>query len=151
MTQTKRWIWNRYFHFKKDDQESRDKAEVLRYQIAENLMKTLESKSRLSIIAKDKNEANSYLTLRGFVNFNNSMNRERVKRMIGRYSNCKPAVFGDTIMLTKYFVIDKHLSVGGVLPSQGNNGSKTMKAYATDAKWLVKVLLDEVSKQNFDK
>ena len=53
-------------------------------------------------------------------------------------------------MLTKYFCVDKHLIVTGKIPSQGNNGIKTMKSYATDARWIVKTLLENFYKQDFD-
>lgn len=48
----------------------------------------------------------------------------------------------------KFFHIEKHLTVTGRLPCQGNNGHKTTKAYATDAKWIVKTFLDQIDKQD---
>ena len=150
MSSTKRWIWNRYFHYKSGDQESRDKAEAICYQTAGCLAKLLEGKSRLSIIAKGENKVNSYLMLRGFCNLNSTCAKQHVKKLIGKYSNCKPAVFSDVIMLMKYFFLDRHLMVTGRIPSQGNNSTKTMKSYATDARFLVKTLLEEIEKQDFD-
>ena len=64
------------------------------------------------------------------------------------YSNCKPSTFGDVVHLMKYFHIDKDLTVTGKLPAQGNNGKKTMKSYAVDAKWIIKTLREQIDKND---
>ena len=97
MTTTKNWVWNLYFHYKGD--EGRNKAEARRYETLIYLSKLLEGKSRFSVIAKDENKPNSCLLLRGYMNLNNNCNKEYVRKLLGKYSNCKPSIFGDVVNL----------------------------------------------------
>ena len=67
-----------------------------------------------------KNKTNSCLLLRGYMNLNNTCNEGHAKKLLGKFSNCKPTVFGDVVMLMKLFHVNKQLTVTGRLPAQGN-------------------------------
>ena len=75
------------------------------------LKRMLESKARFSVIAKDKNKANSCLLLRGYMNLNNGCTQGYAKKLLGKNSNCKPSIFGDVVHLMKCFHIDKDITV----------------------------------------
>ena len=150
MTTTKNWMINLYFHYKEGDDESKEKAQMRRYESAVYLKKLFEKRSRFSVIARDENKTNKCLLLRGYVNLHNGCKFKHIKNLIGKHSNAKPAGFGDVVMLMKYWTIDKQVVVTGRLPSQGNNGSKRMQPYATDARWILKTLSEEMKKPDFD-
>lgn len=148
MTQTKNWIFNVHFHHK--GAKGKEKAETTRCKSIVCLRRLLEDKSRFSVIAKDENKANSCLLLRGYMNLHNTCKKECAKKLLGKHSNCKPSIFGDVVNLMKYFHIDKQLTMMGRLPAQGNNGAKRMKSYATDAKWIMKTLVEQIDEQDFE-
>ena len=75
-----------------------------------------ENRSRFSVIAKDENKVNSCPLLRGYMNLKSTCTARHAKKLLGRYSNCKPSIFGDVVNLMKYFHIDKQLTVTGKLP-----------------------------------
>lgn len=148
MATTKNWIFNVYFHYK--GAKGKEKAETRRYETLVYLKKLLESRARFSVIAKDENKPNSCLLLRGYMNLNDTCTNGYAKKLLGKCSNCKPSIFGDVVNLMKLFHIDEQVTVTGRLPAQGNNGSKTMKSYATDAKWIINTLVEQIDKQDFD-
>ena len=115
---TKNWIFNCYFFYK--GVKGKAVAETRRHETLVCLRKMLEGKARFSVIAKDENKTNSCLLLRGYMNLNNTCNEGHAKKLLGKFSNCKPTVFGDVVMLMKLFHVDKQLTVTGRLPAQGN-------------------------------
>jgi hypothetical protein len=112
MSLTKNWIFNLYFNCK--DEGSRVWAETRRDECLAYMRQSMERMSRFSVIAKDETE--SCLLLRGYMNLNNPCTRAHVK--LGKRSNCKMATGGDIVNLLKYFNIDKTITVTGELPSQ---------------------------------
>lgn len=129
MALTKNWIFNLYFNYK--DEEGRKWAETKRGESLTYIKKTMERMSRFSVVARDENE--SCLLLRGYMHLNNACTREYVKKVLGRYSNCKMTNYGDVVNLLKYFNIDKGATVTGELPSQ-NRRKKD------DAGWVMRVV-----------
>jgi hypothetical protein len=131
MALAKNWIFNLYFNYK--DEEGRKWAETRRDEGLVYMKKTMERKSRFSVIAKD--ESKSCLLLRGYMHLNSACKRDHVKKLLGKYSNCKMASSGDVVNLLKYFNIDKNVVVTGELPSQ-NQRKKD------DARWVMRVVRD---------
>ena len=132
MTLAKNWIFNLYFNFK--DEEGRKWAETKRDESLTYMKRMMDRMSRFSVIAKDENK--SCLLLRGYMHLNNACTREYVKKVLGKYSNCKMTNYGDVINLLKYFKVDEDVAVTGELPSQ-NSRKKD------DASWVMRVVRDE--------
>lgn len=125
-------------------------AEARRHESLVHLKKLLEQRSRFSIMAKDENRSDSCFLPRGHVNLNYSGAAKCLKKSLGKCCCCcEPSVFGDVVCLMKCFHIDKRATVTGRLPSQVNNGKKTVKSCATDARWIMKTLAEKNDKQNF--
>jgi len=116
MVLSKNWIFNLYFNFK--DEKSRGWAERKRDDSLVYMKKTMERMARFSVIAKDENT--TCLLLRGYTHLNNSCTREHVKKVLGKYSNCKMTNLGDVVALLKFFHIDRCITVTGELPSQNS-------------------------------
>ena len=90
--------------------------------------------SRFSVIAKNENKANScLLLLRGYINLNCACTRVHVKKLLGKYSNCKMTTHGDVVNLLKCFNVNKDVTVTGKLPSQNSR-------WRDDARWVMKVV-----------
>ena len=111
-TKTKRWSFILYFKYKDARRAEKQRNESLIY-----LQETMKRSALFSVIAKD--ESNSSLILRGYMHLRNPCELPHVKKMMGKYSHCKPAVFDDIINLMLCYGIDKQCAVSGVLPSFG--------------------------------
>ena len=118
MTSAKGWIFNLYFNYK--DEESRRLAEIKRDERLIYMRHTMERIARFSAIAKDEHKANSCLILSGYMALKYPCTKAHIKKILGKYSNCTPSVYGCLVNLLKYFSIDKYLTVTGRLPSQGD-------------------------------
>jgi hypothetical protein len=129
MELSKTFVFNLYFNCR--DEEQRVWAETKREESLKYMRGTMERMSRFSVIAKDQKDL--VLLLRGYMHLKNPCTREyNIKRILGKYSNCKRATTGDIVNLLKYFNIDKDVTVTGELPSL-NKG----KRY--DARWVLKI------------
>ena len=109
MTSAKNWIFNLYFNYK--DEESRARAETRRCESLTYMKKTMERMLSFSVIAKDENKANSCLLLGGYINLNCMGTRVHVKKLLGKYSNCKMTTHSDFVNLLKYFNGDEDVTV----------------------------------------
>ena len=115
-----------------------------------HLKRLFENKAKLSCIAKDESHKTTCLMLRGYVNLNSPCLQACAKRLLGRHSCCKPSYFGDMVSLCRFVHIDRNLTVTGRLPCLGNNSIKKLKPFATDPKFVVKILLDSIDKKDFE-
>ena len=132
MALSKNWVFNLYFNYK--DEEGRKWAETKRDESFIYMEKTMERISRFSVIAKDEN--GSCLLLRGYMHLKNPCTRGHVKKVLGKYSNCKMSALGDAVNLLKYFNVDKNVAVTGELPSQN-------RCKMHDARWVMRVVRDQ--------
>jgi hypothetical protein len=133
MELSKTWIFNLYFNCR--DEEQRVWAEAKREATLTYMRGTMERMSRFSVIAKDRKD--SVLLLRGYMHLKNQVTRDYVKKILGKYSNCKRAGTSDVVNLLKYFNIDKEVAVTGELPSSLNKGKRD------DARWILKMANDK--------
>lgn len=137
---TKNWVFNFYFYYKN---ESRERAERKRCEATMHLKGMLGRKSFFGVIAKDENEEQSCLLLRGFMRLKSPCKKKYAKRMLGKYSNARPTTFGDVVHLIKYFHVDRGCDVIGQLPGPKGSGKG-------DVRWVLKTLAEQIdSKQDF--
>ena len=141
---TKHCIFALFFNCNSD--KERNWAEKKREDSLMCLKGLFENKAKFSCIAKD--QTSSCLLLRGCCNLNSPCKRECAKRLFGKCSSLKPSYFGDMVNLCRFVHIDRNLTVTGRLPRIGNgNDSKAkLKPFATDPKFVVRVLLDAIDK-----
>ena len=84
----------------------KEKAEK-RWEDALVYLKALfENKAKFSCIAKDESKTTSCLLLRGYMNLNLPCTQACAKRLLGKFSSCKPSCFGDMVSL--YQELDCH-------------------------------------------
>ena len=155
MKTTKQYIFNLFFNynFKGKDGVNLERgwAEERRDNTLVYIKRLFENKARFSCIARDENEAASFLMLRGYVNLSSPCTPMYVKRLLGKYSSCRPSYFGDMVSLCRFVHVDRNLTVTGRLPCIGGNNIKKLKSFAGDPKFVVKILLDSIDKKDIDK
>lgn len=132
LASTRDWNFQVFFNFK--DVEGRSYAEVKREEALVYLSKTFERSSRFSVLAKSEKEG-SFLLLSGFVGLKNPCTLFHMKKILGKYSYCKPSVLNDVIQLLRYFNIDKDITVTGTLYRN------------LDAKFIMKVIQTDNARQ----
>lgn len=127
-------------------------AEEARGKALAFLTRVFEDRAKFACVAKDKNRGsgNGSLTLRGYVNLKSPCTLAYAKRLLGKYSSCKPAFFGDLVSLVRLCHIDRDLVVIGRLPKVGNS-TKKMKPNATDPEFIKKVILESLDNIDRDK
>jgi len=149
---TKHYTFILYFNynFKNKDGLTRDRtwAEERRENALKYLKRLFENKAQFSCIAKD--EGSDFLTLRGYMNLNSPCTKLYAKRLLGKYSCCKPSYFGDMVSLCLFLHIDRNLTVTGRLPRVGGNSTKNMKSFAGDPNFVVKILRESIERKDFD-
>lgn len=111
MTQTKDWNFTLFFNYK--DEQGKVRAEEWRNDSSIYLREVFERVARFSVVAREASDA--CLRLRGFVSMRNQCTQPHVKRILGKYSHCKPAAFGDVINLIQCFNIDRQTVLTGRL------------------------------------
>ena len=155
MGTTKQYIFNLFFNFnfkEKDGESIRGKewAEEKRDQALLYLKRLFENKAQFSCIARDENQGSNCLMLRGHMNLNSPCTQAHAKRLLGKYSSCKPSYFGDMVSLCRFIHIDRDLTVTGRLPRVGGHSIRKLKSFAGDPKFVVKILLDSIDKKDFE-
>lgn len=141
MAATRQYIFNLYFNFKGD--ASRERTWASREGALAYLKRLFENKAQFACIAKDENKNGSSLMLRGYMKLKSPCTPIYAKRLLGKYSSCKPSYFGDMVSLCRFVHIDRDLTVTGKL--HGESGSnKNLKSFNGDPKLIVKVLLDSI-------
>ena len=148
MTTTKHYTFNIFFNYNGDREKTW--AEKRRDDTLAHLKRLFENKAKFSCIAKDESHKTICLMLRGFMNLNSPCSQAHAKRLLGKCSSCKPSYFGDMVSLCRFLHIDRDLTVTGRLPNIGNNSIKKMKPFATDPRFVVKILLDSIDKKDFE-
>ncbi len=151
METTKHYTFILYFRYnfkdtKKDLLRDRAWAEEIREGTLKYLKRLFEIKAQFSCIAKD--DGLDYLMLRGYVNLNSPVTPAYMKRLLGKYSSCKPSYFGDMVSLCLLLHIDRDLTVTGRLPRIGANSTKHLKSFAGDPNFVVKILRDSIEKRD---
>ena len=151
-TTTKQYIFNLFFNYnfksKSGDFTQREWAEEKRNTALAYLKRLFENKAQFSCIAKDENR--DCLMLRGYMNLNSPCTQAYAKRLLGKYSSCKPSYFGDMVSLCRFVHIDRDLTLTGRLPHIGGNSIKNLKSFAGDPHFVVKILLDSIDKRDFE-
>ena len=132
MASSKNWVFNLYFNYR--DEEGRKWAETKRDEGLAYTKKTIERMAQFSVIAKDEHMS-SCLMLRGYVHLKSPCARDYVKKVLGKYSNCKMTSHNDIVNLLRFFAVDRNVTVTGELPSQ-NRRKKD------DARWVMKMARD---------
>ena len=145
-TTTKHYIFTVFFNY--NTNKEREYAEKQQTESLVYLRRTFAFKARFSCIARDQNA--SYLMLKGFCNLNYPCKSGHLKEILGKYSSCKPLYFGDIVNLCRFVHIDKDLMVTGRLPCVGNPNSEKSKPFANDPKFVVRVLLDSIAKNDIE-
>lgn len=141
----KQYVFIMFFNYKNG--KEKEWAERKRDESIVYLKRLFENKARFSCVARDEN--NSALILRGYVNLNSPCRLEYAKGLLGKYSTCKRSYFGDMVNLCRFLHIDRDLVTTGRLPSVGGNAIGKMKPLATDPAFIVKTLLDSMDKKDF--
>ena len=134
------YVFNMYFN-KKMEQPEKARQNSLAY-----LKNLFEIKAKFSCIAIDQED--DTLVLRGYVNLNSRCKQAWFKQMIGKYSSCKPSFFGDMVSLCRLLHVHRDLTVTGRLPCTGGNSIKNMKSFASDPKFVKKILLESIDKKD---
>lgn len=150
----KSFIFTLYFDFKgKGNGLTRDKewAERKREDALVYLKRLFENKAQFSCTARDEAKSNGCLLLRGFVNLNSPCTTVYMKRMLGKYSACKPSYFGDMVNLCRFVHVDRNLIVTGRLPHGRKNSVKRQHAFAGDPKIVIKMLVDSIDRKDFER
>ena len=99
-------------------------------------------KAQFACIAKE--DAPGKLMLRGYVHLNSPCSEAHLKRVLGKYSACKPAFFGDSVQLCRLLHTDRKLFVTGRIPRVGGNSMGSSKALGDDPHFVVKMLLESI-------
>ena len=151
-TTTKQYIFNLFFNYnfksKSGDFTQREWAEEKCDTALAHLKRSFENKAQFSCIAKDENR--DCLMLRGCMNLDSPCAQAHSKRLLGKYSSCKPSHFGDMVSLCRFVHIDRDLALTGRLPHTGGNSIKNLKSFAGDPHFVVKILLDSIDKRDFE-
>ena len=150
MSATKQHIFSIFFNYNSDKKEDRKWAEKRRDDSLVYLQRLFENKAKFSCIAKDEGRSVSCLLLRGYMNLNWPCTLACAKRLLGKFSSCRPSHFSDMLNLCRFVHVDRNLTVTGRLPKSGNNSIKKMKPFATDPKFVVKILLDCVDQKDLE-
>lgn len=104
---------------------------------------------RLNSLASQRTRARLrpvYCSLRGYCNLNSHCKREYAKRLFGKYSSLKPSYLGDMVNLCRFVHVDRNLTVTGRLPRIGNDSKTKLKPFVTDPKFVIRVLLYSIDK-----
>jgi hypothetical protein len=154
---TKQYIFSLYFNFKGKDDENGNKlvrerewAEGKREDALIYLKRLFENKAQFSCTAKDEGRGGSCLMLRGYMNLNSPCTQTYARRLLGKYSSCKPSFFGDMVSLCRFIHVDRNLTVTGRLPYGRGNLNKKLKTFTGDPKFIIKILLDSIDKKDID-
>lgn len=163
MGTTKQCVFNLYFNYRENKEREwaektrdgvltrgREWAEEKPDQALVYLKRLFENKAQFSCIPKDENQGSNCLLLRGYVNLNSQCTQVYAKRLLGKYSSCKPSYFGDMASLCWFVHVDRDFTVTGRLPQIGGNSIKKLKSFAGDPKFVVKVLLESIDKNDFE-
>lgn len=128
--------WNFQVFFNCTNDEGRQYSEVKRNEALMYLCQTFERSSRFSVIAKSDKERT--LLLSGYVSQRNPCTLCHMKRILGKYSYCKPTALADVIHLMRHFNVDKNISVTGTL-YRNIDAKFIMKVISSDnARYLTK-------------
>jgi len=153
---TKQYIFTLFFKYdfenKKGETRERQWAEEKRDRALAYLQRLFESKAQFSCVAKDEGTVGNTpcLMLRGYVNLHSPCTPAYAKRLLGRYSSCRPSYFGDVVSLCRFVHVDRDLVVTGRLPHVGGHSIKNLKSFAGDPKLVVKILLDSIDRKDFE-
>ena len=99
-------------------------------------------KAQFACIARE--DAPGKLMLRGYVHLNSPCSEAYLKRLLGKYSACKPSFFGDAIQLCRLLHTDRNIFVTGRLPRLGGNSMGSPKVFCDDPHFVVKMLLESI-------
>jgi hypothetical protein len=157
MTTNKQYIFNLFFNFKEKDNgdgnglvRDRKWAEERRESALAYLKRLFENKAQFSCTAKDENRSGSCLMLRGYMNLNSPCTQTYARRLLGKFSTCKPSFFGDMVSLCRFIHVDRDLTVTGRLPHGRGNSNKKLKSFTGDPKFVIKILLDSIDKKDIE-
>ena len=145
---TKQYVFSLYFNYGGALNRDVGWAEKKRDQGLVYLKRLFENKAQFSCIAKDG--VSNCLLLKGCVNLNSPCTQVYAKRLLGKYSSCKPSYFGDMVSLCQLVHVDRNLLVSGRLPHIGGNSIKKLKSFAGDPNFVVKVLLSSIDKKDLE-
>ena len=149
---SKQYVFSLYFNYDGKSGENglvRDRkwAEERRGNAIVYLKGLFNKKATFSCTAKDESRDGSRLMLRGYVNLNSPCTPAYIKRLLGKYSSCKPSFFGDMVSLCRLIHVDRYLTVTGRLP-HGRGDSNKIKTFTGDPKLVIKCLLDSIDRKD---
>ena len=132
MSQTKNWNFTLFFNYK--DEQGKRRAEEWRNDSSIYLREVFGRVARFSTVAKEKSTTS--LRLRGFVSMKNACTQPHVKKILGKFSHCHPAPFGDVINLIQCFNIDKQTVLTGKLATND-----------VDVKFVMRVMREKTERE----
>ena len=96
-----------------------------------------EAFKRCSAVAREAVDlSETSLRLRGFVSMKNRCTQSHIKKILGKYSHCKQAPFGDFINVIQCFTIDRQMSLTGRLATTDMEDVRTvMRVIQGSEKW----------------
>ena len=133
MSQTKNWNFTLFFNYK--DEQGKVRAEEWRNDSSIYLSEVFGRVARFSTVAKE--ESMTSLQLRGFVSMKNACSQPHVKKILGKFSHCHPAPFGDVINLIQCFNIDKQTVLTGKLATND-----------VDVKFVMRVMREKAERES---
>ena len=107
-----------FFNYK--DEQGKLRVEQWRDDSSIYLREVFERVARFSAVAREVSE--TCLQLRGFVSMKNQCTEPHVKKILGKFSHCHPAPFGDVINMIQCFNIDPQTVLTGRLVT--NDGGR---------------------------
>ena len=125
---------------------NRQWAENKRDENLEYLQRLFNVKAQFACIARE--DAPGKLMLRGYVHLHSPCSEGYLKRLLGKYSVCKPSYFGDAISLCRLLHTDRNIFVTGRLPRLGGNSMGSPKVFCDDPHFVVKMLLEAMDKKD---
>jgi len=148
MDTTKQYVFSLYFNFRDGDaSRGRTWAEEKRKSALAYLKRLFENKAQFSCVAKDEN--NTCLMLKGYMKLNSPCTQAYAKRLLGKYSSCKPSYFGDMVSLCRLVHIDRDLAVTGRLPKGMGGSTKKLKSFPVIFNLLLKSC-DSIDRNDLD-
>ena len=124
--QVRDWNFTLFFNYK--DEPGKLRAEKWREDSSIYLREIFQRVARFSAVAEETSDTS--LRLKGFVSMKNRCTESHVKKILGKYSHCKPATFGDVLNTIQCFAIDRQTSLTGRL---GDEDAKTIMRVMRDS------------------
>lgn len=126
--------WNFVLFFNHTgDEEGKAQAIERRKESSIYLREVFDRVARFSSFAKE--DSVTSLRLRGYLSMKNQCTKMYIKKILGKYSYCRPAPFGDLVNLIQCFIVDSHTILTGKPNTTGDDMRFVMRVIQDGEKW----------------